>query len=268
LKASFELENIMKRFTPRDRNSAETKLDHEPLPVRQEPTRQARCARMKVPLPIAAAACVLTALLAAGLFVGGCAAPSASSSAPKPGKGIAEYRQVAREAHQAVTATVKSIEGLTLPPTQTSVPPGALARFDKSFAQLELTSVKARARAEAIIARGQAYFEEWKGNLAALTNQAVAKVETERYAKLLDHFNSVRQRSTEVREEFRPFMAALRGFRASLDPNPATLSTPTAQKRLVELTAGGKRVLQALESISNALDAAEAELHTTLAAKR
>ena len=32
--------------------------------------------------------------------------------------------------------------------------------------------MKTRARAEAIIARGEAYFDEWKGNLSAMTDQS------------------------------------------------------------------------------------------------
>jgi hypothetical protein len=223
---------------------------------------------MKVPVQITAAVRGLVVLLAAGLFSGGCAAPSGSSIAPKPGKGIAEYRQIVREAHQAVAATVKSIEGFTPLPTQTSVPPGALARFDKSFAQLELTSVKARARAEAVIARGQAYFDEWKENLFSITNRAAAKAEAERFDRLFEHFGRVRQRSGEVREEFRPYMAKLREFRARLDRTPAPADGERSQKELDGLVRSGRRVLQTLESVSAALDEAEAELQATLAAKR
>lgn len=223
---------------------------------------------MKARIQISIWAVGLALLLALGVFIGGCAAPSSTSSAPKPGHGIAEYRQVVRGAHASVAATVKSLEGLAVSPTQTSVPPAALGRFDKSFNQLEVTSVKARARAEAIIARGQAYFDEWKANLASITNQAVAQAETKRFDRLFEHFGRVRQRSGEVREEFRPFMARLREFRASLDRDTTAVSSPSSQKQLAGLTDSGRRVLQALDSVSAALDQAEAEVHATLTVTR
>lgn len=203
-------------------------------------------------------------MLAFAWFNAGCASPSADSSVPKPGSGIAAYREVVRVARQSTAATVNSLEGLAVAPTRTSVPPRALARFDKAFHQLELTSVKARARAEAIIARGQAYFDEWKGNLTSITNQAAARAEAERYDKLFDHFGRVRQRSGEVREEFRPFMAKLREFRAALDRSAGAVSSPSFQTQLDGLTASGRRVLRTLDSVSSALDEAEAEARATL----
>ena len=200
-------------------------------------------------------------------LAGGCTTSSDTSTVPKPGRGIADYRQVVREAHRAVSATVQSLDGLVLPPTMTPVPPTALSQFDKSFSRLEVTSVKARARAEAIIARGEAYFEEGKSNLGAATNQAGAKVETERQAKLLAHFNRIRDSSAGVREEFRPFMSALREFRATLDPNLAAISAPPAQGRLAGLTAHGRRVLEKLDTVSAALNDAEAEVQAAPATK-
>jgi hypothetical protein len=216
---------------------------------------------MKLPLALG-----LCALIAAG-----CAGPSETSSSmppiPKPGKGIAEYREVAREAHKAVSRTVDSLEARDRTRTSTGQPAG----FDKAFENLEVTSIKARARAEAIIARGQQYFDEWQEQLA--TNQPAAQAE---YNRLFAHFTRVRDLSGNVRSEFRPFMASLRLFRASLDPldpikpadppsaPPAAQPTPDVQT----LTASGRRVLKTLESVSAALDDAEAELKTKFASKR
>lgn len=212
-------------------------------------------------------ASLLALSLALGWVAGGCASSSGVSSAPKPGTGIAEYRTVAREAHRSVAATVKSLESLAQPYTQTALRHPALPGFDRAFHQLELTSVKARARAEAIIVRGQSYFDEWKENLSSITNQTAARAETERYNRLFEHFGRVRQRSGEVREEFRPFMTKLREFRASLDKPTGPTGGESFGKELDALTDGGRRVLQTLESVSVALDEAEAELHATLAAK-
>lgn len=198
----------------------------------------------------------------------GCASSSGDSSAPKPGSGIAEYREVVRDSRRAVAATVKALQALAQPPTPPSPQHPALPAFDRAEHDLELTSVKARARAEAIIIRGQAYFDEWKGNLAAITNQARAGIETNRYAGLLEHFERVRQRSGDVREQFRPFMARLREFRARLDKPARAGGDGRSREELDAVIAAGRGVLTALESVSTALNEAEAELRATLAARR
>jgi hypothetical protein len=85
---------------------------------------------------------------------------------------------------------------------------------------------------------------------------------------LLEHFERVRQRSGEVREEFRPFMSKLREFRARLDKSASATGSEPSHQELDGVTAGGRRVLKTLESVSAALDETEAELRATLAAKR
>jgi len=216
---------------------------------------------------------VVLASLAFAWLASGCASPSGDSSAPKPGSGIAEYRVVTRDAHRAVADTVKSLEALAQPHAQTSSPHPALRGFDRVFHQLELTSVKTRARAEAIIGRGQTYFDEWREHLTGMTNQVTAQAESQQYTRLFEHFQRVRQRSGEVREEFRPFMAKLREFRARLDQSPesagggSNLSTLNSQTS-TNLAADGRRVLEKLEAVSSALDDAEAELRATLVAQR
>ena len=78
--------------------------------------------------PITVSGCAL--LLALAWLAPGCASSSSDTSAPRPGSGIAEYREVAREAHRAVTAAVKSLEALARPHTQTTAPHPALPGFD------------------------------------------------------------------------------------------------------------------------------------------
>jgi hypothetical protein len=204
-------------------------------------------------------------LLALALLAAGCSSPVGTSSMPKPGTGIIEYREVARQAHRAVADVVDSLEALAAGSSRFD---RQLVGFDRAFKQLELTSVKARARAEAIIARGQRYFDEWKEQLAATTNQLTAQVETKRYERLFDHFTDIRQRSSEVREEFRPFMARLRQFRARLDQPSSSTQREFSHTEIDALTVSGRRVLKALELVSEGLDQAETELHAMRAPKR
>jgi len=206
-------------------------------------------------------------LLALGLLIAGCAGPSGTTSQPKPGTGIADYRKIAREAQRSVAATVESLEALAGPRPENLKPHPELARFDRALHDLELTSVKTRARAEAIIARGEAYFDEWKGNLSATTNQSAMRAESQRYTRLLEHFARIRERSGEVRTEFRPFMMKLREFRAALDTSPDTLGSESSRVTIGLLTASGRRVLEALNAVTKSLDEAEVELRASLATK-
>lgn len=207
--------------------------------------------------------------LAFGWGGGGCASgpDKSSSSAPKPGSGIAEYREVARGAHLAVAATVTSLEALAAPSNQPLLQHPALPGFDRAFHRLELTSITARARADAIIARGQGYFDEWKANLSDIDDRAAAQTEAERYRRLFGHFEQIRERSGGVREVFRPFMTRLREFRARLDQPAKAPSGEAAQQEIKGLLTDGRRVLQTLDSVSTALNEAEVELRATLAAK-
>src|SRR5688572_4074061 len=112
---------------------------------------ESRFSTPPAPLLVCSLACLLLA---------GCASDSNAPPAPTPGSGIVEFREVTRQAHRAVAATVESLQ------TVARQPNGADADFDRAFKDLELTSVKARARAEALISRGQNYFDEWKEHLA------------------------------------------------------------------------------------------------------
>jgi len=135
-------------------------------------------------------------------------------------------------------------------------PNRANAEFDRALNDLELTSVKARARAEALIARGQNYFDEWKEDLTD-TDQSSTQAD---YNRLYNHFALIRERAGEVRDEFRPFMASLRLFRARLNqPTAPGAANPTSSDQSA-LAASGLRVLENLDSLSAALNAAEAEL--------
>lgn len=207
--------------------------------------------------PWTSSGAVFSCSLACFLLAGCASSNSDAPSTPKPGGGIVEFREITQRAHRSVAAVVDSLQSVAREPGR------ADADFDRAFNDLELTSMKARARAEALIARGENYFAEWKEHLT-LTNQPSARAD---YDRLYNHFTLVRQRAGEVREEFRPFMASLRQFRAGLD-KPVGTAGRTSSGDIDPLTASGLRVLRNLDSLSAALDAAEAEVRVQHASKR
>jgi small-conductance mechanosensitive channel len=196
--------------------------------------------------------------LAVILLFAGCASPRETGSRPKPGTGISEYRELTRDAHRSVAAVVASVNAMAQPQPDTAKPHPALAEFDRAMENLELTSYKTRSRAEAILVRGDAYFEEWKEQLNK--NQKTTSAESDDYARLHAHFNRIRERSSDVRTEFRPFMARLREFRAAIGKagDGRRQNPPVAE--LNELSSHGKRVIDALDAVSKALDDAESEI--------
>jgi hypothetical protein len=184
------------------------------------------------------------------LLLVGCASTSKPASSPRAGSGIVEFRRVTQQAHRSTAAIVDSLLAMAREPGRVA------PDFDRAFNDLELTSIKARARAEALIARGQNYFDEWKEHLA-VTNQPSAEAD---YHRLYRHFTLIREHAGKVRDEFRPFMVSLRQFRARLDQSAVASVTNRAPEDIDALTAGGRRVLENLDALSIALDAAEAEV--------
>ena len=207
---------------------------------------------------------VASCVPALSLLITGCA--SLSTAQPKPGTGIAEYRKLTRDAHQAVVAILQSLEALARPSTASPHP--SLGAFEHALENLELTSFKTRSRAEAIIARGQAYFDEWKANLAGITNEASAQLETEHYERLLGHFEQIKEGSGAVRTEFRPFMTRLRESRSQVDRAATPAQREEWRSSIDALTTSGRRVLDSLEAVEKSLGDADTELRATLAARK
>ena len=193
---------------------------------------------------------------------GGCASSPPETLAPRRGEGIQEFRVAVTEAHEAMGNTVKSLDALAEPGQGSLLQHPALPTFDRAFHRLEVTSIRTRARAEAIIARGKFYFDEWSGRLSSSTNRELAEAELPRYASLLEHFGRIRERSGVVREEFRPFMQGLREFRARVD-RPSANAGDAPEMKLAGLRDSGRRVLRALDEVEVSLKEAQAAVAAT-----
>jgi hypothetical protein len=181
-----------------------------------------------------------------------------------PGHGIAEYRETAHLARAAVEDTVHSLQALSHPHARGHQGHPALDDFDDALLHLELTSVKARARAEAILARGRDYFEEWQQHLNGLTNAAAARTGEKRYGRMHDHFVRVEEASAGVKAVFRPYLDQLRELRARFDRRPDLDPALTHPQDLQDALASGHRVLHALDQVDTALHHAGTELRSLL----
>lgn len=91
------------------------------------------------------------------LLVAGCVTTGAGSRAVRPGDGLREYQKLVSDLRKAVAGCVQSAENLANATRNNAA--AAHARFNESAQRLEVVSVSARARVDAMEKRGKAYFE-------------------------------------------------------------------------------------------------------------
>ena len=194
--------------------------------------------------------CLLLTLSLAMLLAAGCSTPGTGSNAARPGDGIREYHRLVTDLRKVVTGCVESAEALTKAPEAKAA--AAHARFDESAHRLEVASISARARVEAMEKRGEAYFEEW-----AEEDSRSGGANSERLAKLRQHFDGILSDTRQVRQEFRPFIDGLRGVRAKLGQSPTAASIENERPALWENATKGHQVEAALDRLVQTLNVAE-----------
>lgn len=190
-----------------------------------------------VPQPYIAAMAALICCLVAG-----CATSKSSSFAARPGAGLREYRQLVTDLRKATVASQQSVEQLAAVSQVKSN--AAFGQFDESLHSLEVASIKARARADAMERRGRAYFDEWTEEIAEVQDAAARKVATGQFDNLQLHFESILADSRQVRQEFRKFLDGLRALRGS---NPGGLD---------RIAADGLKAERAMDKLLSTLQSA------------
>lgn len=198
----------------------------------------------------------LIALLLPVLVVTGCATPGSGSRPPKRGEGLREYQHLVLGLRKAVTASRQSLE--TLAATGQGNAAATYARFDASLHRLEVVSIKARARAEAMEQRGEAYFEEWAEEMSGSADAASRRAAKARFAELHRHFEAILGDSRQVRQEFRPFLDGVRRMRTSLGPKPEFEAIAKAGPDFAQLVAAGRQAAGKMDQLSKTLKTAEA----------
>jgi hypothetical protein len=200
------------------------------------------------------AAALFTAALA---VLAGCAnkSPNYSGSAPK--EDLAEYRQIASEAQKLVEATLVSLDRTV---AQTPCPPRVFKAFSKDVQRLEVDSFKIRARARAIRARGDAYFEQWHEQLRSVKDPVARELAEQHHDRLQERFAQIRLDSQQTHEAFQPFMAGLRRLRNGLENDPAIAGTDSIKELIRRTRDNGQKVQVGLAAIQGELDSVAALL--------
>jgi hypothetical protein len=186
-----------------------------------------------------AAACAATLL--------GCASTRTAQKEPTVREDFLEYRQLAVLSMKQVDATLRALDEVEAQAKDKPRP--AYTAFANAVQQLEVDSVRVRARTAAMRARGNAYFENWEKYLSTVPREDVRRLAEERRADLRKSYDEIQAASQQARETFRPFLTDLQKLRAVLEAQP-DLAHIDAQKALfLAAKDKGRGVQQALDRI-------------------
>lgn len=186
-----------------------------------------------------------------GMFMG-CATREHTPSPPRPGSGLHEYRQLTSD---SVTGVLTAMNWLERVSVQTGrCQPKIVSGFARQVEQLQVNSIRVRARAQAIRARGEAYFEAWTGNSNDM-GPAPPRPAPERLPQIKESFTRIKLASQEAGESFRPFFAGLRNLRAELEVDPGVIETEKARTLIRTTRERGLQVLQKLGVLEDELQA-------------
>jgi hypothetical protein len=165
---------------------------------------------------------------------------------------MAEYRQLATQAQQTMRAALNSLD--TVSSQSNQCPPAVLLAFSNEVDRVQVDSLRLRAHSQAMLARGDAYFQSWNGNLARIHEPAVRTLAKQNHQALQDGFLKVKTYSNTGHEAFQPFLAHLRKVRNALEKDPANINSDTTRTDIAAARTSGEEVESSLAGIQRELD--------------
>ncbi len=196
---------------------------------------------------------------AAVLLATGCASGQHNSTHPRPGSGIAQYRQVTMDAQKALRRAMASLATVSAQSNQ--CPPKVVTAFSTELQRLQVKSMQIRERSQAMQARGDAYFQSWHEQLARVQDPKFRALAEQHRPELQEDFMKIKELSRQARESFAPFLAGLRSVRNSLEKDPSSLGTAEIQNTIAATKQHGDEVQRCLADIRHVLDSAAALLN-------
>lgn len=188
-------------------------------------------------------------LLFTNLF--GCATHDSTSAAHGPGSGVAEYQQSTSQAQKAVTSALDSLEKISA--HTNNCPPNIRASLAENVQRLQVDSLRIRARAQAIQARGDAYFADWSETLKKIDNPGVREAAERNHSQLEQSFSQIKLASQQAGAAFKPFLSGMRQLHINLDNDASTAGSASGNELLKTTRDHGQEVLKQLGVITNEL---------------
>jgi hypothetical protein len=177
----------------------------------------------------------------------GCASTETARNEPTPRDDFREYRQIVVLAMRQVDGVLRALDEVSVQASRDPRP--AYEAFAKAVHRLEVDSIKVRARAQAMRARGAAYYEHWENYLATVKNEEVRRLAQEHRAELRTSFEQARSSAQEVRELFRPFLSDLQKLRGGLEASPTLARIDSEKSLILSAKAKGREVEEDLDRI-------------------
>ena len=197
-------------------------------------------------------------LLVGALIMAGCA--TAKVGTPRPGAGLSEYHELVTELRHALAVSRQSVETMANAPDKKFK--DAYRGFARKLERLEITSIEARARADAMEKRGEAYFEEWTEEISGVASEPTGRPATETFSELREQFVNILDESRQVRQEFRKSLEGLRSLRGTL----ATGATGGTRAALANARPSSAQVIQDSLGAEQAMDRLLAKVELAQAA--
>ena len=186
-------------------------------------------------------------------LVTSCSTSKPTTAPPKPGSGIAEYKEMTAESTAAVQSTLRLLDKIT---TQSNSCPRKLVdAFVTQVQKMQVASIRIRARSQAIQTRGDAFFQHWHESLSRIDDPQF-RDRAQRFKPELERsFTGIKLASKQAREAFKNFSSGLLSLQYGLESDPTKVQL-TQTHELIQATRNhGQQVLQHLATI-------QAELQT------
>jgi hypothetical protein len=197
-------------------------------------------------------------LISLFVWAGGCASEKTTREASTPKNGIAEYRQTATVADQAIRRALDSVA--TVGAQSNRCPSEVLSNFSVEIQRLQVESIQVRERSQAMQARGDAYFEQWQDNMTKVKDPNVRAMAEAKRPQLQESFQKIKSLSQEGREAFNPFLSDLRQLRNVLEKDPGSINAPATRDLMKQAVEYGQHVEKCIAGIAQELDAMSAML--------
>ncbi len=166
---------------------------------------------------------------------------------------IAEFQQLASEANTAFHQAVQALNEVC--GCRNICPADVVAAYQREMQDLEVASIKIRAHADAVLSRGDAYFEHWHEHMAGMKNVQARQLAEARRAAMLETFQQIKASSAQVREAFRPLLADLRKLRIALENDPKCVAADPTRSLMANTQARATQFQQHLDATQKHLDA-------------
>jgi hypothetical protein len=208
-------------------------------------SRGAIAQRTGVSFVMAAFLCAL--VLVSNLILCGCATEKPADAGPAPGSGIAEYAQLAKDASKNVRASLVALDRFAGSAGHNSE--SDLAAFSRAVQDLQVKSQTVRAHAQAMEARGDAYFANWETNLARVKDVQVRELAERHHEELQQSFQRIKSDTQQGRGVFKAYLAGLRGLRVTVEKDPASLGSESTTELIKKAREQGEQVEKQLDAI-------------------